>query len=250
MFSLFWKPERIASALYEPVLKATNAILEENILQLERHSIAYMRYYIGSWILVNFLCEMWVRVRIEDVLGKDRNDRAIHVGQLLKAAHLEHFAKEWNPTLRVSDVMVWDAEVRMYQGIVGPHSVSAWHRCCEHFNIPVCQSLFDTQPLTDAVLTDLQEGRLFKVCRPLVEIVLDLYTVRGLRWISDLTEGAFQQYGKPGGTFLWMPACRSLIMQVTGDSTRAGNDAVSPLSVSVALKSVFVIKESVDKILS
>ena len=251
MFGLIWKsPERIARSLQEPVLKVTNAILEENLLQLDRQSPAYGRYYIGSWILVNFLCKMWVSVRIEEVLGQGRQEMASHVGELLQAAHLEHLAKEWNPTLRVSDVMVWDDEVRMFQGLVGPHTVSGWLRTCEHFKIPVRQPLLDARPLTDEVMTDLQEGRLSKVCRPLVEIVLDLYLVRGFRWMSDFAQGAVQQGGRPGGTFFYMPACRSLIMQVTGDSTRAGDETVSRFSVSIGRESVFLLKESVDKILS
>ena len=49
MFGLIWKsPERIARSLEEPVLKVTDAILEENFLELDRQSPAYGRYHIGE----------------------------------------------------------------------------------------------------------------------------------------------------------------------------------------------------------
>jgi hypothetical protein len=227
MVGLIWKsPEQIARSLHEPVLKVTDAILEENFLQIDRQSPAYRRYCIGSWILVNFLCEMWVSDKIEEVLGQDRKGKARYVGALLENAHLSYLANERNPTIRVSDFVVWDEETRLFQRLLGPDA------------------------MTREFITDLKAGRASTVCLPLVKIVCDLYVVRRFRWTTDLTQGALQQLGKLGGTFLYMPACRSLIMQVTGDSSKAGDETVSRFSVSMGLKSVFLLKESVDKILT
>jgi len=247
-------PEWIARSLQQPVLEIVDAILEENFLQLERQSPAYGRYFIGSWILVNLLCEEWVSVRIGEISvgeisAQVRQETAFHTGQLLQAAHLDYLDKEWNPTVPVSDVIVWDAEVRNFRKLVGPHGVSAWQRRCEHFKIPVCESLLDGRPLADAVLNDLKEGRLSKVCRPLVEIVLDVYLVRGFTWLSDFTQGTLQQSDSPHPMWLMMPACRSLILQVTGDSTRAGDETVMRFCVPMYVKTMR-LKETVDKILS
>ena len=234
MFGLIWKtPELVAGSLYEAVAKVVESTLEENFLGLDRQSPGYGRYYVASGIFANLLCQSLVTEKITSLCGEkvpERLDKkGFRVSMLLQDRHLSHLAEKWNPTIRLSDVVVWEEEARQCQR--GPFSGS-----------------FD-QHLTAEALTDLKEGRLSAVCLPLVEVVRFLYVARGFKWLSDSMEGATQQLARPYSSSLLMPVCRTLIMQITGDSARGGDETVTHFSVSMVTKWLF-LKEAVDKILN
>src|ERR1017187_731700 len=227
MFGLIWKsPERIARSLYGAVNKVTKSILDANFLNLDQESNAYARYYISSWILTNYLCENMVILRIIELLGEDRRGTALHVANLLENAHLNYLAKEWNPTFRVSDLVVWNEETKDFPRLLGPHA------------------------MTREFINDVQARRVSTVCLPVVNIVSDLYVVRRWRFVTNMTDGAKGVLTFPNNFWrLHMPVCRTLVMQITGDSEKATAETVMPFVTNLSGVAM-IIEESVRQALA
>lgn len=191
--------ERLAALLIKPVIEAGDAIALDNFLQFPRDTLAYARFVVGSHILSGLLCDNI----FSDAVGEPGRDKVFETTQRLKDMHVSHLTRKWNPTIAITDVVIWEVEANWYRRLPGNPAIN---------------------------VADLKS-----VTLPLADILHHLYVVRGIRFISDFLEGANDQLERPHSIGrLIMPACRTLILQTTNKA--ADEDNVLRFTISVVTK--------------
>ncbi len=188
MSSLFKKsPERVAERLFTVCSEVGRNMGRANFLQIPDRSVAYVRYAISCDIFSNLMCQDMFEATESDKV------RVLGISKRLMERHLASLCAHGSTPVPITDIVVWENEL-------------VW---------------ISTTPINPA----FAGAYVHPIRAPLSDIVRELYVVRLMRMVTDLLNGATLQLQRSGFSLAHlMPACSSLIMQITADEQRATDE--------------------------